>query len=74
MTLNSSTPVKTISSVVTKRKAEVFELLKTFPVEQVRSEMNEVIAKNRGCTIKAAGDVKTLYPSEVEKVLACFDK
>lgn len=74
MTINASTPVNKLTPVVTKRKAEVFELLSSFPVEQVRIEMKEVIAESRGCTIKAAGDVKTLYPSEVEKVLARFDK
>ena len=74
MTINASTTVNKLNPVVTMRKAEVFELLRTFPVDLVRSEMNEVIAENRNCTIKAAGDVKTLFPSEVEKVLKRFDK
>jgi AAA+ ATPase superfamily predicted ATPase len=53
-------------------KAEIYEYLKGFNRNTVRSFMNKIIAENREVSLNEAKDQHRLRPSEVEKVLKEF--
>jgi hypothetical protein len=55
-----------------KKKKELQKILNGFNCHTVRREINEVIKEFRKCSLKEAKDTKTVYPKEVDAVLAKF--
>lgn len=55
------------NSLVT-RKGELFEKYRGFPIRKLKNIVWEVLKESRGCSIQEAKDIKTLKPSEVEKI------
>ncbi|MFN3753319.1 hypothetical protein [Flavobacterium sp.] len=55
-----------------QKKSALFHILREFNTETVRTEINKIIKECRQCSLKEAGDVKTLKPTEVKLVLEKF--
>ena len=61
-----------VELVKPQKKSKIFVILKDFNTETVRAEMNKIIKEYRKCSLKEAGDVKTLKPTEVQLILEKF--
>lgn len=54
------------------KKSSIYKRLHLFNEKTVRKVMNTVIATNRKCSLKHAGDQRVLYGKEVKLVLEEF--
>lgn len=63
----STTEIKATS------KQDLQKQLHKFSHHTVRKEINEVIKDSRKCSLKEAGDVRVLKPTEVAEVLKRFE-
>ncbi len=54
------------------KKGSIYKQLHLFNEKTVRKVMNSVIAKNRQCSLKEAGDQRVLFGKEVKLVLEEF--
>lgn len=54
------------------KKGSIYKKLHLFNEKTVRKVINSVIAKNRKCSLKEAGDQRVLFGKEVKLVLEEF--